>query len=950
MERWRRKIFVSATSPDLKSYRADVCNELLRYEDEQKRHPFSVESQENFDPDYRALPEVLRARVSDCDAMICLVGSLYGAEPPGNLEPRRSYTQIEYDLAHQFDIPVYVFFPSAECILDSQTQEDDIRRQLQQQHRQAIEEKNLLWGTFSDHSTLCLHISRLIPRLRELPDAKTRYWIKNYTKKLLEREGRVKGPFGYHTIDEVPDLQADWEARVGEDHRRYDSLQQAFTQNNRLAVIGCAGAGKSIAMKRLLRALIELHEEDKSRPIPIWLRASHLEAAHSDRSSIEEFIANEIRGIIGKSVMEDEQVEDLLTQSRACLLMDGFDELPDWKAVTAKAALWDFLDSTPSTHIVISSRPGFLPAKWGLVEVDIPPLSKEGQRRLIRLWTSGGQVEETKILGWLDTNASPIASLAELPFYLSALLELSFGRKGAPPDQPGLIIQEILSARIRRECSTHARTGIWAAFAQAGWSEDEIVCACFQALGRLGFHAFINDKTKLPVREALSVMGKTVDLEWREREIPEVSGRIDALARAIEPAGLFEIREGSLEFTHALWRDFLAAHEMARRIRAGDDLPAEAIAFVESSSRFERTRENQFSEFQLPACVEKRWEMFHFFLAGLVDEADSSALLKHIVSINSSLAAYWICCGRARAGSECEHLIELFVQDVERAESDLARRLLAARALGRVGDPRVWKEGARQLAPRMIKIPQGQYRIGLSQKDLRKAFDVKLEGIDVQQEVEAFREVSLTGFEIGKYPVTNAQFEQFITAGGYRQPDWWTDADYNDDGWEWLRDHGGDNRLPDYWRDPRYNQPNQPVVGITCYEAEAYCRWLTKKTGRRFMLPTLARWQAAARGLEGRLFPWGDAVEASRCNCWHEAYLGGASPVGIFPAGATPEGAEDMAGNIAEFCRSDENESLFVCGGSWLSAVDHCRTTLAQPCERDAKSSDFGFRVLSPDL
>ena len=95
--------------------------------------------------------------------------------------------------------------------------------------------------------------------------------------------------------------------------------------------------------------------------------------------------------------------------------------------------------------------------------------------------------------------------------------------------------------------------------------------------------------------------------------------------------------------------------------------------------------------------------------------------------------------------------------------------------------------------------------------------------------------------------------------------------------------------------------PNHPVVGVSWYEAVAYCAWLTATNpGHFFRLPDEAMWEKAARGTDGRRWPWGDTWDATRLNA--DQTIGRTSAVGIFPAGRSPYDIYDCAGNVLEWC------------------------------------------------
>ena len=130
------------------------------------------------------------------------------------------------------------------------------------------------------------------------------------------------------------------------------------------------------------------------------------------------------------------------------------------------------------------------------------------------------------------------------------------------------------------------------------------------------------------------------------------------------------------------------------------------------------------------------------------------------------------------------------------------------------------------------------------------------------------RRVILDAYYIDAYEVTNALYGKFLQVTRHREPILWNDA--------------------------KFNGPNQPVVGVSCDDAEAYCRW----AGRR--LPTEAEWEKAARGTDGRIYPWGNQWDRTRAN----TFIGGPgrpTPVGSYEADKSPYGAYDMAGNVQEW-------------------------------------------------
>ena len=159
-------------------------------------------------------------------------------------------------------------------------------------------------------------------------------------------------------------------------------------------------------------------------------------------------------------------------------------------------------------------------------------------------------------------------------------------------------------------------------------------------------------------------------------------------------------------------------------------------------------------------------------------------------------------------------------------------------------------------------------------------------------------------FEIDIYPVTNAQYAEFIKADGYNNDDYWSD-----DGNEWRKKNK--ITLPKHWDDEKWNLPGHPVVGVSYYEAEAYAKWADKR------LPTEEEWARAARGTDGREYPWGNGFNSEKCNT-RESGFGKTTRVTRYPNGVSPVGCYDMAGNVWEWTVSPHKQGGQVLrGGSW---------------------------------
>lgn len=180
--------------------------------------------------------------------------------------------------------------------------------------------------------------------------------------------------------------------------------------------------------------------------------------------------------------------------------------------------------------------------------------------------------------------------------------------------------------------------------------------------------------------------------------------------------------------------------------------------------------------------------------------------------------------------------------------------------------------------PEMVEIPAGSFIMGSTREQVDALIKDGLKKVWVEPELDQHR-VNLGAYEIGKYPVSNIEYQQFVDEAGYTVPSHW-------EGGRFQRDKG-----------------DHPVVGVSWEDAQAYCAWLSSITSKHYALPKEAQWEKAARGDKGNIYPWGNSWDINKLN----SFNGGrkdTSPVGAYTqvGGDSPYGCADMAGNVWEWC------------------------------------------------
>lgn len=226
------------------------------------------------------------------------------------------------------------------------------------------------------------------------------------------------------------------------------------------------------------------------------------------------------------------------------------------------------------------------------------------------------------------------------------------------------------------------------------------------------------------------------------------------------------------------------------------------------------------------------------------------------------------------------------------------------------------------LEPSLIQIPAASFLMGSNA------------GQDCERPVHR---VWVDSFGLAATQVTNAEYEHFLRA---------TSA-----------------QAPPFWSDPNFSHPQQPITGVSWFQAAKYCEWLSSQTARVYRLPTEAEWELAARGgLEQKNFAWGDAPPQSLPD-YATRWQTGPEPVGRYAPNAY--GLYDICDNVHEWCSDwydpnyyavssehnprgpDQTKRKSSRGGSWRHHIKVARCSARSSIPPDFQYADYGFRVAS---
>ena len=722
---------------------------------------------------------------------------------------------------------------------------------------------------------------------------------------------------------------------------------EAIRTERRLLLLGEPGAGKSTVL-RSVALLLAQRVRGVPTPIPGWpaddtpvpvvvplgqvaaaLYAGAADAYAALLQVIGDVLEARVRGGLRRFLTPALRAGGLL------LLCDGLDEVSATAAegrtpprVAVAAALRQLARET-NARIVVTSRvlPYHAPGDWKLLPEDgwalrtVQPLAFGQTRVFVQSWYAALALTDPDLGGATATAHAQdlITELAETerlhplvrsPLLLTMLALLHYNTGDVPRDRAKLYEECVLLLLDRWE--PERQVGMPRAASLSERLGLPSLDPLRQVVHELAYHAHLqppgDDGRGLIGVEPLTL--RMFTFFKRVGTLAEAEAKVQRFLTMLnnEDSGLLQRRsDGGYAVPHLTFQEYLAACHLADQPRMA------AIAYQRwGEADRERWREALLllmGRLHQQGKAEEKglpWlKLLSGAKVGKVPKADSQ---RRQDAVLAALSYAELRERGAFAGSMLDIEAELevplgaaicFLLATPDAAMSTTDRFAAAAVLGLLGDPRLpvtaeqWQvEWARRTTifgeppGYWCYVRGGAYRIG---------------GWAVE-EPEAT--IALPAFWLARYPITVAQYAPFVAEGyGSDAECWWTKA-----GWQWKQVRG--RTEPWGWNYPGYNGANQPVIGITWYEASAYCAWLNAQVPRtdyELRLPTEAEWEAAAAydaHMQRQMYPWGGEEPTPERAIYGVNKRHRPAPVGCCPSGAAACGALDLAGNVWEWTTS----------------------------------------------
>jgi formylglycine-generating enzyme required for sulfatase activity/energy-coupling factor transporter ATP-binding protein EcfA2 len=763
------------------------------------------------------------------------------------------------------------------------------------------------------------------------------------------------------------------------------SALDATIAKRRLVLLGDPGSGKSTFVNHLSLCLAAHGLEPDARwlqrlgawpaaeadlvPIPVILRdfARTLPATPSKAQprQLWDFIAARLKE--QNLEFAAEPLHTRLEGGRAIVLFDGLDEIPSaGQRAAVRDAVSAFAQRYAQARMLVTCRTlSYQDAQWRIPDFpffELAPFDEGKIDQFIAAWyedlkaLGAVKAEESVRLAGALTSAIRRADLWRLapnPLLLT-VMALVHTHKGRLPDARALLYEDTIEILLWRweEVKMSGETGV-ARLRQLLSEANRTDVDLKRTLWRLAFEAHrsggaadgetLADIGELQLQTALAELHPEKSRDWAAEVIE---------AMKLRAGVLLERAAQVFTFPHRTFEEYLAGAHLA----AQADFAAHAARLVAEGSFWR--------EVILLAAGRL------VYLSGDLDKPLALAAELCPSRAQESALAWrkaWLAgeilneIGLQRAADSefgrdlVERVRERLAALLRNGALEPVERAKAGAALGRLGDPRpgvgVKMTSDRVVIPDFdwIEIPPEPFLMGSTPK-LAKYPDE-----EPHFKCQLIREP----YRISRYPITVQQYRLFVEAKGYLERKYWTEA-----GWKWRASKNvtGPKEYGEV-----YQTPNHPQVGVSWYEAAAYCRWASEALGLpglTIRLPREAEWERAARHTDGRIYPWGNEEEApQRCNMG-ETGIGHTSAAGMFPTGNAECGAADMAGNVWEWCgtkwlgdysdyerRVDEEiegaERRVLRGGAFDYFPDDLRCAYRFSYYPNFRYRNFGFRVVA---
>jgi formylglycine-generating enzyme required for sulfatase activity len=634
-------------------------------------------------------------------------------------------------------------------------------------------------------------------------------------------------------------------------HIKLESLNEAVVRYPCVILLGDPGCGKTSTLENLA---FEFADDVHLLPVPLYLG----DLNPSDR--LEEFVTRSWMSLLDNAPLEAEEASAILYRylesGRLLFLIDALNEMPLGGYRENCLALRQFIDrwSLSGNRFVVSCRIlDYGEELSGLQRVEVQPLSDESVHQFIK-----NELPDNWEALWREFTESGdksrrLLEIARNPYMLTVMIDV-FAADGKLVQNRAELMRRFVGILMGWATAKGVSKPVSSEAAMAA-----ISVAAFEMQRRSGFG------TTSKTDDVIAFMrGDGEAGSWPVQSYDQFL-RFAASAKIIE----MPVDRKTVRFYHQLLQEFFAAQRVLR-LDPSELSELWRSAWLESEMPAWPRPHNNFEPLAPPPST--GWEETTILAAGLA-HAEAQKLIGALCRSNPILAARCVLEHPAIGQATRAEIADRLYATVADPDVALRVRIAAGEMLGCLGDRR---------AGEMALIPAGKFLMG--------------EGAEQH-------EVFLRDYQIGRYPVTNAEYARFVSAGGYADRELWTAA-----GW---REVGNERNAPRLWQNPRFNKPAQPVIGLSWYECVAYCRWLRRQTGRIHRLPTEAEWEKAARGADGRAYPWGDAFDARRLNAREgnqKVYC--STPIGIYPTGVSPFGLLDCAGNCWEWCATRWKKSF----------------------------------------